>query len=268
KQGNFVDKNLEWGIAAIVGIALFVAFTFWAGVPSDERATAFWTQIVILFLFLCFFIFITWHLMIRPLPAKHKEPEAVAMSSGLRQFLALLMAGGGLSLVVGPFWDELWHRTYGIPFGEDFFWRPHLLIYFGFGVGVFTGFWALIYLLTKYKGTFRQRFRTNTLVGLTVLSAAFFMYAVPADPIWHIIYGRDLSSWSVPHILLLITIAMLMLLATAIHLSGVPTGQWRTIFKFKFSHILPLLMFASITMPWLQILVIDWARFVAGDPSH
>ena len=262
------NRYLEFGIAAIAGILLFIAFTFWGGVPTDERLAEFWVQIVILFVVSCVFIFVTWHLLLRPLPAKHKTPDTIPLPLALKQVLSIMLAAGGLSLVVAPFWDELWHRQYGIPFGEDFFWRPHLLIYFGFGMAILSGFGGLFYLLRSYKGTFQQRFRTNILVGLAVLNAAFLMYVVPADPIWHIIYGRDLSSWSIPHLLLLISIGMMMLLAVVVHLSNVPEYSWRTILDIRFSDALPLLMFAGIMMPWLQILMIDWDQVVSGDASR
>jgi hypothetical protein len=263
------QNRLEFVIAGILGVLVFAIFTLWGGIPADDRAAQFWLLVVVLFVFLCIFIGVTWHLMFRPLPAGHKNPTATAISASGRRLLALILAMGGLSLVVGPFWDEIWHRQYGIPFGQDFFWRPHLLIYFGFGVGTFLGFWGLIYLVRTYKGTFQQRFRANPLIGLIVLSAAFLMYVVPADPIWHITYGRDLSSWSVPHLLLLISIAILMLLSATVHLSTVAAHEWRGIHRLSFNDVLPLIMFAAIMMPWLQILIIDWdIASVSGDASR
>ena len=40
-----------------------------------------------------------------------------------RAVLALILASGGIGIAVGAVWDELWHRRYGLPFGEDLFWR-------------------------------------------------------------------------------------------------------------------------------------------------
>jgi hypothetical protein len=255
-RGNF--KHWEWIFAALVGIAVFAAFTVWGGIPSDDRVGVFWLLVAVLLVVSAGFGLVTWHLLFRPLPAGHKAPTVVALPASMRLGLSVLLAVGGLCLVIGPFWDEIWHRTYGIPFGEDFFWRPHLLLYFGFGAGVLVGFWGLWYVMRSYKGTFQQRLRTNPLLGLLILSSAFLMYVVPADPIWHIVYGRDLSAWSIPHILLLISIGFIMLMSAALYLSTQPRRDWQGVHKITLSDVLPILMFAGIIMPWLQILTIDW----------
>ena len=257
-----LDKRLKWGLVALAGFLLFAAFTVWGGLPSGPRALSFWIQIVILFMVTGAYILMVWHLLIRPLG---KQPRAVTLPVKLRQNIALLLAGGVMALVVGALWDELWHRRYGIPLGEDFFWRPHLLMYFGFGVGVLIGFWALFYLNRRLKGTFQHRFRANAIVGLLILQAAFLIYAVPADPIWHSIYGDDLSAWSVPHLLLLIAVTMMILLSVFSHLSAGRSGEWRSILNIRSADALPLLMFAAILLAWLQVLMIDWDQMLAGN---
>ena len=257
-----IGKRLKWGLVAFAGFLLFAAFTIWGGIPSGARALPFWIQIVILFLVTCAYILMGWHLLIRPLG---KQPRTVTLPVKLRQNIALLLAGGGMALVVGAFWDELWHRRYGIPLGEDFFWRPHLLMYFGFAAGILPGFWALFYLNRHLKGTFQQRFRSNIIIGLLILNATFLIYAVPADPVWHSIYGDDLSAWSVPHLLLLVGVAMIMLLAVFMHLSTVRMGEWRSILKVRLADVLPLLMFTAILLIWLQVLMIDWDQVLMGN---
>lgn len=257
-----MDKRLKWGLAALAGFLLFAAFTVWGGLPSGPRALSFWVQIVVLFLVTGAYVFIAWHLLARQIT---RPPRSVRLSMNIRQNIALLLAGGVMALVVGALWDELWHRRYGIPLGEDFFWRPHLLMYFGFGVGVLIGFWALSYLNRRLKGTFQQRFRANAIVGLLILQAAFLVYAVPADPIWHGIYGDDLSAWSVPHLLLLVAITMMILLAVFSHLPPSRSGEWRSILNIRPGDALPLLMFAAILLAWLQVLMIDWDQVLAGN---
>jgi hypothetical protein len=87
-----------------------------------------------------------WHLLFRPLPTGQTVREQPIQAS-YRQALALLLGVGGYGITVGGFWDEIWHRQYGIPFGEDFFWRPHLLMYFGIGVTIVLAF-AGLYIIT------------------------------------------------------------------------------------------------------------------------
>lgn len=252
------SNRWQWLTAGLMIVGAFAIFTFWGGIPTDDRVGLFWLLMAILMIVSAGFALVTWHLLFRPLPAGHKAPASRSLSIGTRQGLAVLLAVGGLCLVIGPFWDEIWHRQYGIPFGEDFFWRPHLMLYFGFGAGVFVGFWGLWYVMRHYKGTFQQRLRTNPVLGLLILSSAFLMYVVPADPIWHMVYGRDLTAWSIPHILLLVSLAFIMLMSAKLYLSTQPRREWRGIQHFSFRDALPILMFASIIMPWLQILTLDW----------
>ena len=51
------------------------------------------------------------------------------------------------------------------------------------------------------------------MVGLLILNAAFLLYALPADPVWHLIFGEDITAWSVPHLILLISFVLTQLLA-------------------------------------------------------
>jgi len=259
------QKRLSWSLVASASFLLFAAFTVWGGLPTDSRAASFWIQIAILFVVTCGYILMVWHLLARPLK---KRIRTDALSVKLQRRISLLLAGGAMAMVVGAVWDELWHRRYGIPLGEDFFWRPHLLMYFGFATGILTGFWALFYLNRHLKGNFQQRFRSNTIIGLLILQAAFLIYALPSDPIWHAIYGEDLSAWSVPHLLLLLSTAMLMLLAVFAHLSTIRMGEWRSILKIRFADVLPLLMFAGIALTWLQVLMIDWDQVLVGNAQE
>ena len=79
------------------------------------------------------------------------QPQKGALTFRAREILALILASGGIAIFIAGVWDEIWHRGYGIPFGEDLFWRPHLLMYFGFATAtVFSGFWALLYLNRQF----------------------------------------------------------------------------------------------------------------------
>jgi hypothetical protein len=107
-------------------------------------------------------------------------------------------------------------------------------------------------------GTFQQRFRANPLLGLIVLVTAFLLFALPADPIWHTIYGEDLSAWSIPHLLLFLAFAAVMLLAIALQLSTVPPRPWRGIWRLGLADVVPLLMAASIVLTLGQLMLTEW----------
>jgi hypothetical protein len=114
-----------WGRikAAVVGVAtliVFIVFGFWSGVPRGERALAFWIGVELLLVILIAFSWAAWHLLFRLLPAG-QTVRAPPVKASYGQALALLLGVGGAGLIVGAFWDEIWHRQYSTPFGEDFF---------------------------------------------------------------------------------------------------------------------------------------------------
>ena len=226
----------------------------------------FWLQSGLFLLVICAFVLAFWHLLVRPLAPNLRKPQKAALTFRARELLALLLASGGIAIFIGGVWDELWHRSYGIPFGEDLFWRPHLLMYFGFGTAIFTGFWALIYLNRHLRGNFQQRFRSNTIVGLLILNAAFLLYALPADPLWHWIFGEDITPWSIPHLILLTSFILTQLLALDLHVSTWRRHEWHVIFRLKLSDSLSLLILAAIQLLWLQLMLIDWDATLMGVP--
>lgn len=259
-----LNQRLHWIAAAATGVGLFVAFAIWGGVPADISAGAFWAQSAIFLLVICAFVLAFWHLLIRPLSPGLQQPQKAALTFRAREVLALILAFGGFATIVGGVWDEVWHRIYGIPFGEDLLWRPHMLIYFGFATASVCGCWALLYLNRNLRGNFQQRFRSNTMVGLLILNAAFLFYAMPADPVWHMIFGEDITAWSVPHLILLISFVLTQLLALELHVSTWRRHEWHTIFRLRLSDGLSLLMLASMQLLWLQLMLIDWDAGIVG----
>ncbi len=253
-------------LSLIAGAIIFAAFSVWGGIPAESNAGLFWLQTGLFFLVICAFFLALWHLLIRPLAPNLRQPTIEPLTFRARETIALLLASGGFSISVGGVWDELWHRRYGIPFGEDLFWRPHLLMYFGFATAIVTGSWALLYLNRNLRGNFQQRFRSNSLVGLLILNAAFLLYALPADPLWHWIFGEDITAWSVPHLILLASFILTQLLALVFHISTLWRQKWRSIFNLRLGDGLSLLILASILLLWLQLMLIDWDAALAGLP--
>ncbi len=259
-----LNQRLPWIFAAVAGVAIFAAFAAWGGPPVEANIELFWLQASGFFLVICVFVLAFWRLLVGPLAPNLRKPQTDALPSRTRETIALVLASGGFSTVIGGVWDELWHRSYGIPFGEDLLWRPHLLMYFGFATASVAGFWALLYLNRNLRGNFQQRFRSNPLVGLLILNAAFLFYALPADPIWHWIFGEDITAWSVPHLILLASFVLTQLLALVFHVSTTRRRDWRSIFEFRLGDSLSLLILAAMLLLWLQLMLIDWDATLAG----
>jgi len=260
------NHRLGWTLTAIAGVVIFIAFTLWGDIPADTNIGLFWLQAGLFLLVICAFVLAFWHLLVRPLAPTLRKPQAAALTFRAREIMALLLASGGIATFIGGVWDELWHRSYGIPFGEDLFWRPHLLMYFGFATAICTGFWALLYLNRHLRGNFQQRFRSNTAAGLLILNAAFLLYALPADPIWHWIFGEDITAWSIPHLILLTSFILTQLLALDLHVSTWRRHEWQVIFRLRLRDSLSLLILAGIQLLWLQLILIDWDATLMGIP--
>ncbi|MCI0575808.1 MAG: hypothetical protein L0332_06395 [Chloroflexi bacterium] len=249
--------RLRMGLLGAAALVLFIVFSTWSGVPTGERALLFWIGVAVLVIMLAAFGLVVWHLLLRPLPAGQAVREQPIKAS-YRQALALLLGVGQLGMTVGAFWDEIWHRQYGIPFGEDFFWRPHLLMYFGMAVTAALAFAGLYLITHRGPGTLPQRFRANPVVGLLILVGAFLLYVLPTDPLWHAIYGEDLTAWSVPHLLLFVSFDSILLLAAAIHMTTQPRREWGTPRQLRLSDALPLVMFAASSLSWNQFFTTEW----------
>jgi hypothetical protein len=255
-------------VAALAAlVAAIFALTVWGGLPATDERTAFVISIGVMIAFALLFTLLGWHLLFRPLPAGHKVPTARSLTRGQLQLLASLLGVSAVSLIVGAFWDEVWHRQYGIPFGQDFFWRPHLLMYFSFLLVVILAFGGLYLLMKQGKGTLQQRFRANPLLGLLVIVCGFVLYVIPADPLWHAIYGKDLSAWSIPHTLLAISFTSIMILTAAVQLSTLPLHEWTSILKLRFSEVLPVIAIAFSTMFLLQLLTAEWDQISSVSAS-
>ena len=262
------NDHFAWTLTGIAGVIIFAAFTAWGGIPAETNLGLFWLQASLFLLVICAFVLAFWHLLIRPLAPNLRQPPTSPLTFRAREVLSLILVSGGIATFIGGVWDELWHRRYGIPFGEDLFWRPHLLMYFGFATATVCGFWALLYLNRQLRGNFQQRFRSNTVVGLLILNAAFLLYALPADPIWHWIFGEDITAWSIPHLILLTSFVFTQLLALDLQISTRLRQQWRDLFGLRLGDFVSLVILAAIQLLWLQVMLIDWDASLTGIPPE
>jgi len=264
----------QWLFLGGMTLVMLVAMVILGGLPPEQEMPAFFAGVTVLVAGVAVFGLVAWHLMLRPLPAGHKSSLRGTVPAVWRRFLALLATIGGLNIVVGGFWDEVWHRKYGLPFGEDLFWRPHLLIYSSFLVTILLAAGGLFMLVTRGKGTLQQRFRAEPVVGLLVLAGGFLLFVTPADPLWHIIYGEDISAWSLPHILLLVSSSISLLLAAALQCSTILSRSWRLLWRTPIADLAPrllvILALALASQIGLQVLTTEWdatSRIVMERPE-
>lgn len=255
--------------APIMGaiIVIFIVLTLLAGLPPADSMGSFIFGIGVLIAVTTLIGAAAWHLLLRPLPAGVTVTPQTLISPLAKSIIALLLTLGTLSIGIAGVWDEIWHSKYGIPFGEDFFWRPHLLLYFSFLTLIILGGWSWWTLMNRGKGTLQQRFRATPLLGVSFFAGAFTIYAVSADPIWHKLYGSDIAPWSVPHLLILTMILVMGLLATAYHKSLMPAREWRMGINFAWRDVLIVLVWVGALVDYMLIFTIQWYAAAGGTSA-
>lgn len=261
----------QTGIFALVvaaTIAIMVVLTLMAGLPPAENLTGFTIGVIVVLIITAAIGGLGWYLLIKPLPEGLAVGKPLEISATTRSIIAILLSLSALSTGLAGVWDEIWHSKYGIPFGEDFFWRPHLLLYFSFGTMVILGGWSWWTLMTRAKGTLQQKFQANPLLGFSFISGLFTLYAIITDPIWHSFYGEDLSPWSLPHLFVLLLILVMGLLATAYHKTLMSAQTWQIGFRnFTWRNILILLVFVGGMLDFLLLFTVQWYSANNADPA-
>lgn len=254
--------------ASILGalIVIFAGLTVMAGFPAAEKIPAFVIGIFVLIAVTVGIGFLAWHLLLRPLPTNLPQVTAQPLlSAHARTLVALYLTLGTVSMALAGVWDEIWHVKYGIPFGEDFFWRPHLMLYFGLSTLIVIGGWSWWTLMTRGKGTMQQRFRANPLLGVSFIGGLFTFYAVGADPIWHKLYGADISPWSITHLLILTLIFTMGILAISYHKTFIAQRDWAFRFNITGRDLLIVLVLAGAMLDFMLIFTIQWYSAAVGS---
>lgn len=115
-------------------------------------------------------------------------------------------AVGGVSALVGTYWDDTWHTDRG---RDSFLSPPHIVLYLGV-----LGATAAVAVLGRRPRGPAQRMALGG--GAAVLASA------PLDEAWHVTFGRDAVVWSPPHMFALVASLMLAagVLALAIGVAG------------------------------------------------
>ena len=247
---------------AIVAASLFY-LSYWAGVPERGLA-AFLVGIAVLVGLTLACGAAAWQWSRPAAVAEAARAAAGITTSATRRLMAAFLAIGTLSLTVGGFWDEVWHRKYGLPFGEDLLWRPHLLIYFGLLLPPALAAGSLVPLLRPGQGSVRDRLRLDRGLSLLLTLGVFLLFSVPADPVWHLLYGEDISAWSLPHLVLMLSALMLAMLGVYLHLSTSPARrEWTGPLPLRPTALFSLVFFTGAASIMAQVLIGD---FSAGNP--
>jgi len=176
----------------------------------------------------------------------------------MRYRMALVVLLSFVLLRVGASWDELWHRLYGVPFGEDLLWPPHLLMYASFFLNVaMVGFGLAVAF--QERGSLRARFRREPLLAMLGLLAAFGFAFIPVDIVWHQVIGPDLTAASPPHVVGALSGTAVALVGVALVLSTSATTTWQRISARALgAHAVALGILAALALNWLKLLTTEW----------
>lgn len=242
-------------LTLIGAIIILLALVQWGGSAKTGPLLA--LGVAVLVAILLGFGGALWWLYISPMPPnRHVKPAN--RSVAVRQLISVLMLISGLLFSIGALWDEVWHRTYGVGAAvDDFFWRPHILIYISIGLVAlfaFIGLWPIM----QGRGDMRQRFRAEPALGLLALACGFQVVVTPLDPLWHELYGIDLTAWSLPHLMLAISLVSIMLVAVSVQLSCVPPAAWRTVRRLRLPEGFVIALLALIILMLTQFGTTEW----------
>ena len=247
---------------ALIGVMLawtLGVMTYWSGLPSGDKLPNFILGAAIYIGLLILFGFLVWWLMFRPMP------NSAEISTNIITFSIMLRRGVALGLLLATFvitvdgaWDEVWHRQYGVPFGEDLFWRPHLLMYFGFMIVMGLSAIAFLLIWRRGQGPIAHRLRKMPHIAWLVIMGALFAFVLPADPVWHVIYGDDISAWSIPHFMLTVGSFSIAIVAVSWMLSTVAPRDWQTRMPLTWGDFFVIMVVIASTSGGYQVLLTEW----------
>lgn len=243
-------------IAGVFILAVFVILAYWGGLPPTDKIPLFALGIAVLIIVCGGISVLGWVLLFRPVafPVAHRS-----VLTGLqRQVIGVaLIVTTGLEMVGGT-WDEAWHTRYGIPFGKDFFWRPHLLIYSSLLCVIVAASVSYIALVRRGKGNWVQRFRADPALGMVIFTGLFLAFSIPADPIWHSIYGEDISAFSIPHVLLTMMFVFALVAGSALVTPPNVVRKWQSVLRLRIQDTLPLFVLALLLQTPVTLLTAEW----------
>jgi len=238
---------------------IYAALGLFGGLPVGANISAFVIGLIILFLAIVALMGFVWYAVIKPLPANLAPSETKPLSDNLRQGVAIfltLMSGMGLA---GGLWDITWHVRSGLRFGEDFFWEPHQFIYVALIMPIIVAGFIWFMIAQKGSGSLRQRFKADIPITLIMIGGTAMLFILPVDPLWHFIYGEDLTGLSLPHFVFSVSSTLTTMGAMSILLSYMPLRQtWQTIFNIRGLEILVISTLSLNIIGLLMPTLLDW----------
>jgi uncharacterized membrane protein YdcZ (DUF606 family) len=208
---------------------------------------------------------VAWWLFASPMRGGMEQVSLTRDVLRMRFRMALVVLLSFVLLRAGASWDELWHRRYGLPFGEDLLWPPHLLMYASFVLNVAMVVFGLSVAL-QGRGSLRARFRRDPLLAMLGLLSAFGFAFIPVDVIWHQVIGPDLTAASPPHVVGALSGSAVALVGVALALSTASRQGWQRFTESpRGGDFVALGILAMLALNWLQLLTTewDWANRVA-----
>lgn len=258
-------------IMALSVSILLLLLAYWGGFPADVAVGTLALGLAFLVGIVLFFGFLVVHFYLSPLTEREqKNLKVAAPSLTVRQLVGTGAAIAATFITIGLFWDELWHRLYGVGgVVDDFFWRPHILLYMGMGINAVFALGGMFLIMQRRKGTLRQRFRAEPLVGLLTLAAGFQIITAPLDPMWHQIFGLDITAWSLPHLLLGLGLLAVMLVGSSIQFSLVERRPWRFWSNVSPNEILAIILLCLAATILFQFGTTEWENIGPTiDPNY
>ncbi|MEO6317783.1 MAG: hypothetical protein ABIP36_03275 [Acidimicrobiales bacterium] len=120
----------------------------------------------------------------------------------------LIAAVGGVSALVGTYWDDTWHTDRG---RDTFLAPPHIVLY----LSVLAATAAVAFLGRRPWGPAQR---------LALTGGAAVLVSAPLDEVWHRAFGRDAVAWSPPH--MFAVLAALMLATGVLAVAATVAGRW------------------------------------------
>lgn len=238
---------------------VYIVMAIFAGLPGGANLVPFLAGLVILLLFIMALLSFGWFAIVKPLPENLAPSKTLPLSHGLRQGIALFLVMISVVGTAGGLWDITWHVHSGLPFGEDFFWEPHQFIYVALFAPILIAAFLWFRLVRHSSGTMRQRLKADIPLTVIIIGGIFMLFTLPADPLWHLIYGEDLTGLSVPHLVFAISSALTTVGALSILLSYTPVRQtWGSIFKLNGIELLVILALSSNFVAHMMSTLGDW----------